>query len=138
RRARANCRTSRDTRRCRPVHRVEKAALVVIGSDVELIATVLPLSEAVAGEHEDASGADLRRDLEVRRLVTDHDGAREIQTKLVRGAKEEAGLRLAAVAEHAVRQGTLARVMRADVHAVEPSARALELCHELRVDGVQD
>src|SRR5438034_7750788 len=45
------------------------------------------------------SRADLGRDFEIRRLVADHDRAREVERQLVRRAQQQARLWLAAIAE---------------------------------------
>jgi len=121
----------------RPLDGVEQVLGHVIRLVGPALPLVLPLAAAVAREHEHAGGADGVSDGDVGDLVADHDRGAEVQVEVGRRAVEEPGARLPALAVGAVRQGALARMVGADVEAVQPRAPGGELALELRVDGVQ-
>src|SRR5439155_1043051 len=81
---------------------VEEITGHVIGRDREGRAPVLPLAESVPGQDEHAPRSDGARRHEVRRLVADQRGLREVEPVVGGGAVEESGLGLATVTKRPV------------------------------------
>ena len=110
----------------------------VIGRHPEPVATVLPLPEPIARQDEHALRAHGPGRHEVGRLVAHERGVPEVEAVVGRGALEQAGLRLAAVADRPVRRDTLGRMVDADVDAVEVGPFFLQLSDECGVHRGED
>src|SRR5437899_3728351 len=122
----------------RPLHGVEQVAGDVIGRCDERVAPVFPLSQTVAGQHEDAASPDRRRDGLIRGLVT-HDGrGTQLDAELGRRLEEQPRPGLAAVTLGAPRRLAFAGVVSAHVDAVEMSTGLLELIREPGGDGMEN
>src|SRR5262247_1205736 len=81
-----------------PLDRVEEILGDVVRVHGLRVALVLPLAAAVAGEHEHARGSRRVARGHVGELVADHDRRAEVEAQLRRGALDETGPWLAAVA----------------------------------------
>jgi hypothetical protein len=101
------------------------------------VAPVFPLAAPVAGQHEHARRADRVPGGDVGELVADHHRGGQVEAELGRRPVQQARPRLAAVAVGAIRRLTLARMVHAHVHAVEPRPGRAELVLHPRVGGVQ-
>src|SRR6266478_7652309 len=119
----------------RPLDGVEEVFGDMVGLDGPLVAPVLPLAAAVAGEHEHRRGARRLPRFDIAGLVADHHRPRQVQAHLGRGAKQEARLGLPARAILAVRRLPCRWMVRAHVERVEPRALDAELALDLGIDG---
>jgi hypothetical protein len=99
---------------------------------------MLQLPAAVTRPHEHTGGAHAPRELEVPEAVADDEGRREVDAEVARGAVEEAGARLAAVAFLPVGSVAHRRVMRAEVHSVEARAARFHLLRDPAVHLVDE
>src|ERR1700742_956304 len=90
-------------------------------------ALIFEFAAPVAREHEGRADSCVSRKLGVAEAVADHPATRQVETKVRRGATNQTGLRLAAIAVEAIRRLADGRMVRAIVDCVEPRAAALQL-----------
>src|SRR5579885_1206591 len=109
------------------LHRFEQIFGDDVGPFLPRAALMFEFAATVARQHEGRADSGVARKLRVAVTVADHPAAREVEVEILRGAKNQTGPRLAAVAVEAIRRLADRRVVRAVVNRVEPRASALQL-----------